>query len=133
MILNGVNLKGETLSNTNPPNPRRGEVWGVNFNPTIGSEIQKIRPAVVINSDGMRHLSIKLVVPITGWKGHFEGKIWYVRIEPDDTNGLTKNLTVDTMQIRGVDVERFGRKRGRLNVTLMEEITAAIAAIIEYE
>ena len=133
MILNGVNLKGETLSNTNPPNPCRGEVWDLNFNPTVGAEIQKIRPAVVINSDGMRHLSIKLVVPITSWKDHFAGKIWYVRIEPDDSNGLTKDSAIDAMQIRGVDVERFRRRRGRFNAMLMEEITAAIAAIIEYQ
>lgn len=121
------------MSNTNPPNPRRGEVWDLNFDPTIGAEIQKIRPAVVISSDGVGHLPIKLVSPITGWQDRFSRNIWHVRIEPSSINGLTKISAADTMQIRGVDVRRFINKRGRLNATLMQEITAAIAAIIEYE
>ena len=37
-------LEGEPLSNTNPLDPHRGEVWDLNFDPTIGSEIQKTRP-----------------------------------------------------------------------------------------
>ena len=133
MILNGVNLKGETLSNTNPPNPRRGEVWNLDFNPTVGSEIQKIRPAVIISSDGIGRLPIKLVAPITGWQVQFSQNTWHVRIEPNRTNGLTKVSAVDTLQIRGVDVRRFICRRGRLNITLMGEITAAIAAIVEHE
>ena len=105
----------------------------MNFDPTVGSEIRKIRPAVVISSDGIGHLPIKLVSPITDWKDRFSGNIWHVGIKPDDTNGLAKVSAVDTMQIRGVDVERFISKRGRLNATLMQEITAAIAAIVEHE
>ena len=121
------------MSNTNPPNPCRGEVWDVNFDPTIGSEIRKIRPAVVISSDGIGRLPIKLVSPITGWQTQFSRNVWHVRIEPNRTNGLTKVSAIDTLQIRGVDVQRFISKRGRLNVTLMAEIIAVIAAIIEYE
>lgn len=121
------------MLNTNPPNPRWGEVWDVNFDPTIGSEIQKSRPAVVISSDGVGHLPIKLVSPITGWQDRFSRNIWHVRIEPNSVNGLTKISAVDTLQIRGVDVKRFLSRRGKLSATLMQEITAAIAAIIEYE
>ncbi len=121
------------MLNTNPPNPRRGEVWDLNFDPTIGAEIQKIRPAVVISSDRVGHLPIKLVAPITGWQNRFLRNVWHVRIEPSGINGLTKISAVDTLQIRGVDVKRFISRRGRLNTTLMQEITAVIAAIIEYE
>ena len=52
MILNGVNLKEETLSNTNPPNQRRGEVWNVNSDPTVGSQIRRIPPALVFHRFG---------------------------------------------------------------------------------
>ena len=74
-------LKGETLSSTNPLNPRRGEVWDVDFDPTVGSEIQKTRPAVVISSDDMGRLPIRLVAPITGWQDRFKGNIWRVPIQ----------------------------------------------------
>ena len=121
------------MSNTKPPDPHRGEVWDVNFDPTIGSEIQKTRPAIVISSDGMRHLSIKLVVPITSWKPRFGGKTWYVLIKSDDTNGFDMDSAADTMQIRGIDVRRLRRKRGILSEFSMEEIIVAIAAIIEHK
>ena len=128
-----MNLKGEPLSNTNPLDPHRGEVWDLNFDPTIGSEIQKTRPAVVISSDGIGHLPITLVSPITAWQTQFCANIWHVRINPNRTNGLTKVSAVDTLQIRGVDVRRFIRQRGRLNATLMAAITAVIAAVIEFK
>ena len=133
MILNGVNWKEKNLSNTNPIKPRRGEVWNVNLDLTVGPEIQKIRRAVVISSDSIGHLPIKWVFPIIEWEDQFSGNIWQIRIKPNDINGLKQVSAVDTLQIRMVDVIRFLRRRGRLNVTLMEEITAATAAIIEYK
>ena len=64
MIRSGKNGKEDPLLNTNLPNPRRGEVWNVNFDPAIGTEITKIRPAVVININSIKHLKIRLVTPI---------------------------------------------------------------------
>ena len=121
------------MSSTILPNPRRGEVWEVDFDPTVGTEIQKIRPAVVVNVNSIRHLQIRLVAPITTWKARFSGKIWLVNVKPDNANGLTTESAVDTLQIRGVDVQRFLTKRGRLTATLMDEIGAAVAAIIDYQ
>ena len=121
------------MSKKNLPSPRRGEVWDVNFDPTIGAEIRKIRPAAVVSSDSVGCLPIKLVAPITGWQHHFSGNIWHVLIKPNATNGLTKESAVDALQIRAVAEERFIEKRGRLNPTLMEEITAAIVSVIEHE
>lgn len=114
--------------------PRRGEVWQVNFNPTKGSEIQKIRPAVVVSSDAIGMLPIKLIAPITTWNESFASKLWLVKIEPSETNGLTQQSVVDTLQIRCVDVQaRFMRKIGVLPSTIMEEIAASIAIIVEYQ
>jgi mRNA interferase MazF len=121
------------LSSTILPNPRRGEVWDVDFDPTVGTEIQKIRPAVVVNVNSIRHLQIRLVAPITTWKARFSGKIWLVNVKPNDANGLTTESAVDTFQMKGIDIRRFHDKRGRLPATLMEEISAAIAAIIDYQ
>jgi len=56
---------------TNANTPKRGEIWLVNFNPTIGAEIKKVRPAVVISSDAVGQLPIKLIAPITDWKSYF--------------------------------------------------------------
>ena len=112
--------------------PRRGEIWLVNFDPTIGTEIRKTRPAVVVSSDAVGRLPIKLVAPVTDWKDYFAPNIWHVRIDPDPTNGLTKVSAVDVLQLRGMDHRRFVRKLGQASPTTMEEIVLAIAAIVEY-
>ncbi len=119
--------------NTNLPSPRRGEVWLVNFDPTVGAEIRKTRPAVVVSSDAVGKLPIKLIAPITDWKDHYSANIWHVRLDPDDANGLTKPSAVDALQLRGMDVQRFVRRLGRLRAALIEEIAAAIAAVVEYQ
>ncbi len=120
------------MSSPSTPTPQRREIWLVNFDPTVGTEIQKTRPSVVVNSDAVGRLSIKLVAPITDWKAYFAPNIWHVRIEPEPTNGLTKVSAVDTLQLRGMDKQRFIRKLGEVSPATMEEIVLAITAIIEY-
>lgn len=51
------------------------EIWKVDFNPTIGAEIQKQRPALVISADAIGVLPIKLVALITDWKPYFKSNI----------------------------------------------------------
>ncbi len=105
----------------------------MDFNPTRGAEIQKQRPAVVVSSDAVGRLPIKLVAPITGWKPAFASSYWHVNFVPDAANGLAKESAVDVLQLRGVDMERFIQRIGRLAPATMEEIAAAIAAVVEYQ
>lgn len=49
----------------------RGEIWLVNLEPTIGAEIKKTRPAVIVNDDAIGILPLKVIVPITDWKDHY--------------------------------------------------------------
>lgn len=112
--------------------PKRGEIWRVNFDPTIGTEIKKTRPAVVISSDAVGKLPIKLVAPITDWKDYFEDNLWHVRIEPNEQNGLSKTSAVDALQLRGIDTRRFVKNLGELDKDSLEEILLAVAVIIEY-
>jgi len=100
------------LSNINPPTPKRGEVWLVNFDPTVGAEIKKRRPAVVLSSDAVGRLPIKLVAPVTDWKDYFKSNIWHILIEPDPSNGLSKMSAIDVLQLRGMDRQRFIRRMG---------------------
>lgn len=116
-----------------PAFPKRGEIWVVDLNPTIGAEIQKRRPAVVVSSDAVGRLPIKLVAPITGWNPAFASSYWHVFLLPDAVNGLAKESAVDALQLRGVDVQRFVQFVGRLSATKMEDVAAAIAAVIEYQ
>ena len=83
--------------------PKRSEIWLVSFDPTIGAEIRKTRPAIVISSDAIGKLPIKLVAPLTNWQPQFAANVWHVPINPDPTNGLSKPSAVDVLQIRGMD------------------------------
>jgi mRNA interferase MazF len=124
--------RGGILARPEASIPRRGEIWLVNFDPTIGTEIRKTRPAVVVSADAVGRLPIKLVAPVTDWKEHFAPNIWHVRLDPDPNNRLTKASAVDALQLRGMDHRRFVRKLGQVSPTTMEEIVLAIAAIVEY-
>jgi len=47
---------------------RRGEIWLINLDPTVGAEIRKTRPAVIVNDDAIGILPLKVIVPVTDWK-----------------------------------------------------------------
>ncbi len=112
----------------------RGEIWLVNFNPTVGDEIQKTRPAVVISSDAIHTvLALKLVVPVTEWQVAFVGKPWHTKIAPDKTNGLSKDSSADAQNIRAVSVSRLTKRIGHLQPDQIEAIAAAIALLVEYQ
>jgi mRNA interferase MazF len=118
------------LSSTS--SPLRGDVWLVNFDPTLGAEIRKTRPAVVVSSDGVGRLPVKLVAPITEWKDAFDESAWLVRLGPDRHNSLRKTSAADVLQLRGIDFQRFVSRIGQLSQEVMEEVAAAIAIVVEY-
>lgn len=113
-------------------NPLRGEIWMINFDPVVSAEIKKTRPAIVVSSDAVGVLPGKLVAPITEWKPQYTNSIWHVQLVPTTQNGLSKLSVVDTLQIRGMDTRRFILKIGFVSPRIMDEIAAAIAAVVEY-
>lgn len=115
------------------PEPKRGEVWQVQLDPTVGSEIQKSRPCVVINANGIGRLPVRLVVPLTGWKPAYAGRPWCVQVNPDPDNGLTKVSAADTFQMRAVSVLRMSTRLGELPEAIVASIAKAIAVCVDYE
>jgi mRNA interferase MazF len=120
-----------TLLSTSSQKPKRGEVWTVDFDPTKGAEIQKRRPAVVISSDAVGKLPLKLVAPVTNWNAAFEINLWHVRLDPTAQNGLSKASAADALQVRSVSLDRFITRLGRVTQQELEEIVQAVAAVIE--
>jgi len=109
---------------------RRGDVWLINLDPTIGSEIQKTRPAVIVNDDAMGVLPLKVIVPITDWKDHYAVAAWMVRIEASSTNGLSKTSAADAFQVRSVSHQRFVKRIGQLQPSDVEQIGKALSAVL---
>ncbi|NLT75028.1 MAG: type II toxin-antitoxin system PemK/MazF family toxin, partial [Planctomycetes bacterium] len=80
----------------------RFEVWLVNLDPTIGSEIQKTRPAVIVSPDELnKHLRTVIVVPLT------TGKTYPFRVA---TKVAGKPGVAAVDQVRTVDKQRLVKK-----------------------
>ena len=112
--------------------PQRGEVWQVRFDPGEGDEIQKERPAVVVNVPEVGRMGLRIVVPFTNWRDGFLKYPWMVRIDPSDDNGLSKESAADAFQVKSLALTRFVDKLGILPSAEMDSITAAIVLCVGY-
>lgn len=112
--------------------PKRGEIWLVNLNPARGAEIKKIRPAVVISSDALGTLPVKIVAPLTGWQSHFANHLWHIPVKPTDNNGLSKKSAIDTLQVRSITYGRFTKKLGVLDAHTLQQVVTALGIVVEY-
>ena len=104
---------------------RRGEIYLVSFDPTLGAEIQKTRPALVVQNDiANRYSPITIVAAITST----------VDTRPRPTKVLVKapegGLSVDSMvllnQIRSVDKRRLLKRLGKLRPVTLEDVNRAL-------
>jgi len=111
--------------------PKQKEIWLVNFDPKVGSEIGKLRPAVVISNDSFGALPLKWIVPITEWKDYFDGKFWIIKVNPSRLNKLSKISGFDVFQIKSLDQSRFQKKIGEIDSELFSKIKLAINLFIE--
>lgn len=112
------------------PTPKRGEVWLVDFDPSIGAEIRKIRPAVVISMDTIGRLPLRMVVPVTDWKPPYASMPWFVELPAASTNGLTKDSGADCFQTKSVSETRFVRLLGEVTAAQVDEIALAIGLCV---
>lgn len=111
-------------------NPVRGEVWYVNFDPQVGAEARKCRPALVISVNGFGKLPLRIVVPITDWKPHYDGFPWFTKLEARSSNGLSKESGADGFQAKSVSLNRFSHKAGKVTGPELEAVVACVALCI---
>jgi mRNA interferase MazF len=110
---------------------KRNEIWLVNLDPTIGAEIQKTRPAIIVNDDALGLLPLRITVPITDWKNHYASAVWMVKIIPNNKNNLSKLSSADCFQVRSISTNRFIKKIGVIETTEIEEIETALANVLK--
>ena len=105
--------------------PRRGEVYWVNLDPTVGTEISKTRPALIISNDiGNQYSARVIVAPITS-RGTDTVYPFEVLV-PAGEGGLPHTSKVVLDQIRTVDKKRLGGRIGALSPERMLEVHRAI-------
>jgi mRNA interferase MazF len=103
----------------------RGDIWWVDLNPTRGSEIRKVRPAVVITADALnRARRTVVVVPLsTGPQPH-------PPIVVATPSAGDKSVAVCD-QVRAVDKSRLTRAGGRLSAADLNAVEAALRRLFE--
>lgn len=110
--------------NPPPKQPRRCEVWLVNFDPTIGVEIKKTRPALVIQNDAGNIASqATIVAAITSAKRkpyHFE-----VMVKAPE-GGLNSDSLILLQQIRTIDKQRLVQPLGKITRQSEQQVETAL-------
>ena len=105
--------------------PRRGDVFLVTFDPTLGAEIRKTRPALVIQNDvANRYSSITVVAAITS---RVEEPLYPTEVfvrHPE--GGLTTDAAILLNQIRSVDKRRLFKRLGRVTPETMRKVNHAL-------
>jgi mRNA interferase MazF len=106
---------------------KNSEIWLVEFSPSVGDEIKKTRPAIVVSDGSFGGLALRIVVPITDVKNP---RPWHVPIRPTNTNHLTKECVVDCFQLKCFSSERFIKKTGIASPTEMEAVKFCLAEVL---
>jgi mRNA interferase MazF len=99
---------------------KRFEVHLVNLDPTIGSEIRKARPCLIISPDEMnRYIATVIVAPMTT-----KGRDYPTRVQCS-FKGKDGQIVLD--QLRTVDKSRLVQKLGRIDQQTQEEVLSILA------
>lgn len=102
------------------PRPRRGEVWWVAFDPSVGGEIQKTRPAVIVSNDAANAaLNRVQVVPISSQVGRLYPAEAFITL-----NGERRKAMAD--QIATASKLRLRDRLGRIASEDMESVERAV-------
>lgn len=112
---------------------KQGEIWLINLDPSIGAEIKKTRPAIVVSDDALGKLPLKIIVPLTDWKDKYKIAPWMVKIEPSLKNRLTKDSSADCFQVRSISEERFVKRLDEVSGSIMDEVKIGLSKVLSIE
>ncbi len=105
--------------------PTRGDIYLVNFDPTLGAEIRKTRPALILQNDiANRHSPITIVAAVTS---KFDDQLYPTEVFVRASEaGLSVDSVVLLNQIRSIDRQRLVRRLGSANPETMTRVDLAL-------
>ena len=107
-------------------NVRQFDIYLITLNPTLGSEINKTRPCVVVSPDEMnRHIRTVIIVPMTSVSRSYPTRV-SVRFQ-----GKTGQIVLD--QIRTIDKSRIVRRLGKISRSKAQAVSAVLTEMFAFE
>ena len=125
-------------SSQSEAHPRRGDIWRVDLEPTVGGEIRSdkgrrgdTRPVLVLSRPRVGEKTVCLCAPITDYKpDRDELRFWRIEIGDTGENGLDKMSCIDVSQTRALDAGRFKRQSGRAHPAETAASAVALARCV---
>ena len=113
---------------------RHGSIWFVNFEPSIGTEIKKTRPALIISASDFNQIRRKItLLPITSQIIE-SPKIApvVVTVKATASNGLNRNSTIIAIEPNTFDKQRLIKYLGELEVEILEEVKQKLQIYLNF-
>ena len=104
---------------------KRGEVYLINLDPTIGSEIQKVRPCLIVSPNEMnKYIQTIIIAPMTTTIRNYKSRITI------EFNGKQGQVMLD--QIRTIDKQRLIKKLGDLSKKEIKQVLSLLKEMFVY-
>ncbi len=103
---------------------KRGEIWWINLQPTLGNETDKKRPCLILQNDvGNRNSSTTIIAPLLRGAKTYP---FVVNVTKTDQNGLDEDRYINLSQMRAVDAQRIDNQQGSLESSYWSAIEKAV-------
>jgi mRNA interferase MazF len=124
----GTDPRGRDIQGMNTPEPSRGEIWDLDFDPILGREQAGFRPALILSVDlfSQGPAELVVVVPLT----RTDRKIrWHLGVRPPEA-GLAAESFVQCENLRSVSKQRLKRRRGRVSADTLEQVEDRVRILL---
>lgn len=110
--------------------PKRGEIWLVDFSPSIGSEIQDPHPALVVSVDELNKSPWGLIVvcPITTFRKDTPFRL-HVLISPPE-GGIRQDSIIRCDQVKSLSIQRFSERWGTIETETIQKVDFILKKVL---
>ena len=114
-------------------NYRLGSIWLVSFEPSIGAEIRKTRPALIISGTVFNQRRKVTVLPIISRNPDARLLPVVVQVQPDDRNGLNIDSSIVCVDPMTFDKQRLVRQLGILNLEQVHQVQSILRSYLDLD
>ena len=107
----------------------RGEVYTLSLERSPSAEAAAARMVILLSSDALAVLPLRVIVPLIPWKDEFSATPWLVRIPPVLNSGIAQVMAADALQVRSVSTARLKTRMGELPQRITDEVAAALTML----